>query len=151
MNTMVYGNLALKPERRAPQLEVVSGKKPSYVIAAPRQVAAPDRYAAVACRPDTRASKALSAIGIIAVLSIMLAFTGVSSVLNGAARADAIASANRTEVSVLPGDSLWSIAERHSIAGLSTEESVQVISEWNDLKSSMLVAGTTLTVPAAIS
>jgi type II secretory pathway component PulK len=50
-------------------------------------------------------------------------------------------------VLVRQGESLWTLAERYPAQGLSTRETVELLSEVNDLKSSTIVAGTSLDVP----
>lgn len=52
-------------------------------------------------------------------------------------------------VKVHSGESLWSVAERYPVDGLSTAETVQLIAEANSLKGSLVQAESTLKVPAA--
>lgn len=51
-------------------------------------------------------------------------------------------------VRVSPGDSLWSIAQRHQVPGRSTAETVEILATMNGLESSKLVAGAELRVPS---
>ncbi|WP_035425408.1 LysM peptidoglycan-binding domain-containing protein [Atopobium fossor] len=52
------------------------------------------------------------------------------------------------EISVQPGESLWTIAANHSVEGHSTEDVVKYISQKNNLSDSMLTVGQKITVPA---
>lgn len=51
-------------------------------------------------------------------------------------------------VEIQPGDTLWSLASSHPIAGLSTGEMVHMISEVNGLEGETLVAGAIIEIPA---
>lgn len=53
-----------------------------------------------------------------------------------------------TTVRVDSGDSLWEIAARFPVDGLTTGETVDLIVELNDLKSVQVPAGSSLRVPA---
>lgn len=50
-------------------------------------------------------------------------------------------------ISVEPGESLWSIAEKHPIRGMTTQQCVRWIMERNDLSDSVLMVGQVLSVP----
>lgn len=64
------------------------------------------------------------------------------------ARNEAFANVTLEEVVVMPGDSLWQLAESHPVAGVSTADVVSYISESNDLPSANLQVGQHLLVPA---
>ncbi|MBQ6394768.1 MAG: LysM peptidoglycan-binding domain-containing protein [Atopobiaceae bacterium] len=51
------------------------------------------------------------------------------------------------EVVVLPGDTLWGIAEEHPVEGLTTEQLVHCIEEENGLSGAFLSVGERLLVP----
>jgi len=51
-------------------------------------------------------------------------------------------------VRISRGDTLWSIASTHPVAGLDTAATVDLIAELNDLDDFKLVAGDTVLVPA---
>lgn len=55
-----------------------------------------------------------------------------------------------TTISVTSGDSLWTLAEEHSVEGMTTQETTELIRMWNDLESSTLQPGTELLVPALV-
>jgi LysM repeat protein len=50
-------------------------------------------------------------------------------------------------VMVRPGDTLWNLAARADIPGMTTAEAVDVIADLNGLGSATLVTGTSLRVP----
>lgn len=51
-------------------------------------------------------------------------------------------------VRISRGDTLWSIASAHPVAGLDTAATVDLIAELNDLDGFALVAGDTVLVPS---
>lgn len=53
------------------------------------------------------------------------------------------------EVGVVAGESLWDIAVRHGVDGVSTYEVIRWIKEHNDLCTSELPCGRTIKVPTA--
>lgn len=65
------------------------------------------------------------------------------------ALASATSDVTYEQVSVDEGESLWSISEAHPVDGLSTQQVVSLVSQRNDLSSSVLQPGQTLMVPAA--
>ena len=52
-----------------------------------------------------------------------------------------------TQITVGTGDSLWTIAQAHSIDGVSTSELIDWLKDENDLSGSVLALGQSLTVP----
>jgi LysM repeat protein len=58
-----------------------------------------------------------------------------------------LASAQYETVTVVSGDTLWSIAEDHSVDGVTTANMVDVIREANHLESACLYGGMQLLVP----
>jgi|HubBroStandDraft_1064217.scaffolds.fasta_scaffold1060475_1 LysM repeat protein len=52
-----------------------------------------------------------------------------------------------TTVTVRPGDTLWTIAERHSAAGANVEDSIDAIIAANHLSGAVIVAGQQLRIP----
>lgn len=148
MNTAVYGNLALKPIDQKPVFSLVYGGKKPVVVAAPRQIAAPDVYA----RAQTDSQKHPSTALVLACIAVILCAVLVVSYWESAARsslqATAISQITREEIVVQPGDSLWNIAEERSIEYVSTADTVKLIKDWNRMDTSMLQAGMRLTVPS---
>ena len=62
---------------------------------------------------------------------------------------DALLNAPANVVEVTAGDTLWNIAEKNPIDGLSIAETVDAIKMVNDLDSGLLVPGMELSVPTA--
>ena len=126
-------------------LDLSCDTRPAFtVIRGGRQaVPAPQR----AKRPSIAA-----VLAAIAVFLMFVVFVAVGSSAMGAqdvALQDAIASADRMEVRVQPGDSLWSLAQEHAVDGLTSEQTSDLIASWNGLDGAMLQPGDTLLVPAA--
>lgn len=53
-------------------------------------------------------------------------------------------------VKVLPGDTLWALAERYPVDGYSTPQTADLLAEINGLDTSTIVAGVSLEVPAPV-
>ena len=84
-------------------------------------------------------------------LAISLVFVWlVSDGVQARRRQDALSQADVAIVTVLPGDSLWQIAQEHPVPGLTTDELVHVIREDNRLASTELQAGMQLEVPVCL-
>lgn len=90
-----------------------------------------------------------AALVVLAVTLTILLALGVSAVdsLREAYATQAIDAAPKEVVSVVNGDSLWSIAEAHPVQGTSTKSVVSWIMAHNDLSAPSLEPGDTLTVP----
>lgn len=67
---------------------------------------------------------------------------------NQGALAQATQSVEMSQVVVMPGESLWSIAQEHGVDGLTTQQTVDLILSSNALTSSTLGVGQSLLVPA---
>lgn len=141
---MTYGNLALSIEGvevadLRPRFEVVDGgraaSKPCHGIEP------------VLFRHATRSliiSVTISAVLVFILFGLFLH----GEILAQGAYDSAVAATSREEFSVRAGDTLWSIAEEHPISGLNTADTVNVITEWNDLDGACLHIGERLLVPA---
>ncbi len=149
MNTAVYGNLALKPNDQKPAFTLVSGGKKPVIVAARRQLAAPAVYARTKPRPPRRLSTIFSVACVAAILCAALAAACGDAFIRTSSQSAAISQAVQTEIRVQPGDTLWNIAEEHSIENVGIEETMALIRDWNDMPNSMLQAGTKLIVPLA--
>ncbi len=132
---MIEGNLALAPAAHATAFQVVDGRlgASEYVAAPAPRRAEPDRLHLV----FVAALIVVSLIGMIAVFQ------------SQQARFDAaLAHADRLEIVVESGDTLWTIAEHHRLDGVDTQQTVDIIRGWNDLSASSLQPGDTIIVPA---
>lgn len=83
---------------------------------------------------------------LVLVLAIIVA-SWVGDVLRASHRTSVLDVVPLCEMAVGPGDSLWTIAESHPVEGVSTPELVAWLKEANDLESSALGLGQTLSVP----
>lgn len=88
-------------------------------------------------------------------LRLLVAFAlvaGIVSVAVGNVQNDAVckslSDAQAKSVAVMPGDTLWSIAERYAVEGVSTYDEVQWIRTQNDLSTGELRVGTKIVVPS---
>lgn len=141
-NTATRGNLALQMDATPKaRFTVISGGR----VDGPR-ACAPCRHASSsAAEPKgSRLASAAAAAVIVAVCAI-LAFTSLVS--RAQAVTDASLTASTQVVSVRAGESLWSLAESHPIDGLTTQETSDIIREWNGLESATLHMGEELVVP----
>lgn len=87
-------------------------------------------------------------------LSITLAFAVVLAALGVAGGSQALAGSETQpvpvqSVTVLPGDTLWSIAQQGAAPGEDVRDVIAEIVELNGLESSAVYAGQQLTVPLA--
>lgn len=139
MSTSMYtdGNLALVLDAPRAGFSVVDGYKRIYDSSDLAQ----ERAAASALAPKTL-------VIVFALAGIMIACLFGTLIAGQRAYDTGLASQQRAELVVASGDTLWSIASEHAIEGLSTQDTVSVLREWNDLSTSSLTPGTTLVVPA---
>ena len=82
----------------------------------------------------------------IMMLAICLTWLQVDRITNKRV-AQAFAKAPVETVTVMPGDSIWQIAEEHPVAGCTTAQLVNHIIDANGLEDSMLRPGMRLSVP----
>ena len=68
------------------------------------------------------------------------------SVAASAPTYDLIETMNLQSVRVKQGETLWELAEAYHVDGISTQDMVSAIRDWNDLDSSMLQPGQTILV-----
>lgn len=132
---MVDGNLALAPAARTSAFQVIDGRLGASEHApahAPRR-AEPDHLHIFI----VAALIAVSLIGMIGVFQAQQAQFDA-----------ALAHADRLEIVVEPGDTLWTIAEDHHIDGVDTQQTVDIIRSWNSLSVSSLQPGDSIVVPA---
>lgn len=97
---------------------------------------------------DARAAEAkLTRLEFAIVILVMLVL--VAAVLVSGDRSGA--TFDTVKVTVLPGDTLWSLAERYPIEGRSTAQTVDLLADINELDGPAIHAGVALSVPAPAS
>lgn len=142
---MVQGNLALKLETpAAPAFTVVKGGRSGFQTL-------PDKPVRSQCVATTSAPVALKASTIVALaVALTLFFVLATSIFSArhAAYAESASNVTYETVRVQSGDSLWSLAQEHSVDGLSTQETSDIIRSVNHLEHGSLDAGDVLKVPA---
>ena len=139
---LTQGNLALAPVAY-PTFTVIEGGRTAESQKTLAQVRAERRAQEHAAR---QAGVRMMFVSIIIACAIV-AFSMLSDGMVNLSRGRAFSNIQAGEVTVLSGDSLWSIAEKHPVQNRSTQEVVNWISEQNDLSSATLFAGQRLIVP----
>ena len=56
-----------------------------------------------------------------------------------------------TSIRVEQGDTLWSLAERHQVDGMTTAQTVELLAQLNQIDDATIRVGDVLDVPAALS
>ena len=142
---MVQGNLARKLETpAAPAFTVVKGGRSGFQTL-------PGKPVRSQCVATTSAPVALKASTIVALaVALTLFFVLATSIFSArhAAYAESASNVTYETVRVQSGDSLWSLAQEHSVDGLSTQETSDIIRSVNHLEHGSLDAGDVLKVPA---
>lgn len=142
---MVQGNLALKLETpAAPAFTGVKGGRSGFQTL-------PGKPVRSQCVATTSAPVALKASTIVALaVALTLFFVLATSIFSArhAAYAESASNVTYETVRVQSGDSLWSLAQEHSVDGLSTQETSDIIRSVNHLAHGSLDAGDVLKVPA---
>lgn len=133
---------------RAPRLVLLEGGR-SGAAPAPRSV---QRREEAASRVYGNGAVSLSALFVVLALVVGLALAAVT-LAPGAVRANAARAAlgqvQAQTVKVASGQSLWSIASDHGVAGASTQDVVDWIRAQNGLDGSVIEPGQQLIVPQA--
>ncbi len=148
------GSLALSNDER-PRFRVIEG---GLMSSSARSKGAPAASASMrAASPSLELAPSLlrhrQLVIMLAATLVMIMVAG--SWLLGDLRArsrvnDAMAQAARETVTVMPGDSLWHIAETHPVKGCTTSQLVSYITSANDLEGASLAVGTILTIPSGL-
>lgn len=101
-------------------------------------------------RPQARRCDVVCFVVIALVSLIVFAGTWLYTDLSTEARLQSAFDASSYEtITVVSGDSLWSIAEAHPVSGCTTQQVANHICESNNLESSYLATGIKLVVPKA--
>lgn len=153
-----YGNLALAPHAcEYGQLNVIDGmgrrSHGSLRIAVSRptqeQLLAPDSFPRTTAKATTlpRAFICTALLAVLVCCCTFIIHTVQSYRIDSHQKA--LSSITYESVHVQPGESLWSLAEDHSVDGMATAEVADAIKLENNLSSGMLKAGMELMVPRA--
>lgn len=145
----VVGNLALAPVEEH-RFTVIDGSAARKAVApscpqlfAP--IAYPSRTVPEGAKLKDKLVFALAALALsICAAGIMFMGSATSNF-----KLNALLNAPAKVVEVAAGDTLWNIAEKNPIDGLSITETVDAIKMVNDLDSGLLVPGMELSVPTA--
>lgn len=145
----VVGNLALAPiEEHC--FTVIDGSAAQKAVAPSRPqlfapIAYPSRTVLECAKMNDKLVFSLAALAV----SICVAGTIFMGSASSDSKLNALLNAPTTIVEVTTGDTLWNIAEKNPIDGLSITETVDAIKMVNDLDSGLLVPGMELSVPTA--
>ena len=145
----VVGNLALAPAE-GHRFTVIDGSAAQKAVAPSRpQLFAPIAYPTRTVLEGAKMNDKL--VFTLAALAVSVCVAG--TIFMGSASSDsklnALLNAPTKIVEVTTGDTLWNIAEKNPIDGLSITETVDAIKMVNDLDSGLLVPGMELSVPTA--
>ena len=145
----VVGNLALAPAEEY-RFTVIDGSAAQKAVAPSRpQLFAPIAYPTRTVLEGAKMNDKL--VFTLAALAVSVCVAG--TIFMGSASSDsklnALLNAPTKIVEVTTGDTLWNIAEKNPIDGLSITETVDAIKMVNDLDSGLLVPGMELSVPTA--
>lgn len=145
----VVGNLALTPAEEH-RFTVIDGSAAQKAVAPSRpQLFAPIAYPSRTVLEGAKMNDKL--VFTLAALAVSVCVAG--TIFMGSASSDsklnALLNAPTKIVEVTTGDTLWNIAEKNPIDGLSITETVDAIKMVNDLDSGLLVPGMELSVPTA--
>ena len=145
----VVGNLALAPAEEH-RFTVIDGSAAQKAVAPSRPqlfapIAYPSRTVLEGAKIKDKLVFTLAALAVsICVAGIMFMGSAISD-----SKFNALLNAPAKVVEVAAGDTLWNIAEKNPIDGLSITETVDAIKMVNDLDSGLLVPGMELSVPTA--
>jgi hypothetical protein len=148
------GSLALKPEVHT-GLHLVDGSARSFVSRDAGEASRPavdslvSHDGIVNARQKARSKRLAICLSVMFVLFSALSL-GIDS-RNALVAHDALSSQQSVVVTVGKGDTLWGIAQSHSVAGASTNDVLAWIKNQNHLATSSIQAGQTLIVPSGLS
>lgn len=145
----VVGNLALAPVEEH-RFTVIDGSAAQKAVAPSRPqlfapIAYPSRTVLEGAKMNDKLVFSLAALAV----SICVAGTIFMGSASSDSKLNALLNAPTKIVDVTTGDTLWNIAEKNPIDGLSITETVDAIKMVNNLDSGLLVPGMELSVPTA--
>lgn len=147
MNKQAYvsGNLALSVEPESnPKLIVINGGQASYCG---RAIHAHIDDPFASCKKQIQISRI--ALYVIACLFAFFITYQVSSAM-AAPTYEKIQQMDLQTIKVREGETLWGLAEMYDADGITTQDMVSAIKDWNDLDSSMLKPGQSLLVASPL-
>lgn len=145
----VVGNLALAPVEEH-RFTVIDGSVAQKAVAPSRPqfftpIAYPSRTVLEGAKIKDKLVFALAALAV----SICVAGTMFMGSAYSDSKLNALLNAPAKIVEVTAGDTLWNIAEKNPIEGLSITETIDAIKMVNGLDSGLLIPGMELSVPTA--
>ena len=150
-NYTVYatsGNLAIAPTVK-PEFTLIEGGLHHNNDRVERQTAQRQGRRSLELQNNSMRFKSLFAILFVAVSLLVASFTSDAIIANH--KKQAFASAPTTTITVSSGDCLWTIAESHPVAGVSTRDVSRWIMQNNQLENATIYVGQSLVVPASAS
>lgn len=99
---------------------------------------------------DTNTKKHTTNTPLVWAITLVLVLGAVSTIISNVCHSAAqnrISSMSMETVCVVPGDTLWTVAQSHEVSGASTQDVVEWLKVYNDLPSSTLRPGQRLVVP----
>ena len=145
----VVGNLALAPAEEH-RFTVIDGSAAQKAVAPSRpQLFAPIAYPSRTVLEGAKMNDKLVFTLVALAVSVCVAGTIFMGSASSDSKLNALLNAPTKIVEVTTGDTLWNIAEKNPIDGLSITETVDAIKMVNDLDSGLLVPGMELSVPTA--
>lgn len=145
----VVGNLALAPAEEH-RFTVIDGSAAQKAVAPSRpQLFAPIAYPSRTVLEGAKMNDKLVFTFAALAVSVCVAGTIFMGSASSDSKLNALLNAPTKIVEVTTGDTLWNIAEKNPIDGLSITETVDAIKMVNDLDSGLLVPGMELSVPTA--
>lgn len=146
------GNLALAPQlSKENRFNVVDGGLTATPSVTSHHVSEFDLSAAMPARKAApRSASAVALVLSVSAVLVLAAILCIGYASHAMTLQDARANAPRETVVVDAGDTLWSLAASHPIKGLSTDETVSIIEDWNNVDAGALQPGWELSVPDAV-
>ena len=147
------GSLALSIDRS--RFRVIEGGRPSshgrtrtaHSASFPSTVTSPSHE----LTPSILRHRQLVIMLTIALVMLLVTGSWLIGDLKASSRVNAaMAQAAHETITVMPGDSLWHIAETHPVESCSTSQLVDYISSTNNLDETPLAVGTILTIPSSL-
>ena len=98
-------------------------------------------------RPFSRKQLFVAALALVAIVCFLVSTYNFRATAIENEILDKLQYAPVETITVQPGDSLWKIAEDHSVSGVSTTDMVRYVQKINHISSDRLVSGQLLKIP----